>query len=139
MAKKKPVEMTRRRFLGAAAAAPAAAMSPAVDRAIGQQLATGRLGLSAHGSALPQPQKGPWEAFARYGMPEWKLQELKKSTKIEPSISPDIDALRSVSWGTKIRMQSQRNYAQSVEFHMTRDPIDVARQAFTEKHKIDWA
>jgi hypothetical protein len=49
--------------------------------------------------------------FQKNGLPDWKLDEIRHNAFNEfRGIDPDLDALRSVSIGHKIRRQKQKNF-----------------------------
>lgn len=132
--------MNRRGFLGFLAASPVSAKA-AVDDKI---LTSSGFNNGIEGALVsPCEQKLPsekqakkfYEWIAKNGIPEWKMNEIKKSSNYDRSLGldPDLACLRSVSANFKANTQLKRNIDRRVKMSLASISNDINRNNFFSK------
>lgn len=109
--------MNRRAFLRGAAAVPAAGAAiaaQATQMAQAGMLAEGGglvSGMSLHGLAVPAAPSGGIKIFSfLQWLKEGGERELRASARNIHGLDPDLLAMQSLPFATKVRIQRQRNY-----------------------------
>ena len=131
-------DLSRRGFLGAAAA------SPMVAKEMAQRAAENAAGVAVvgHGAqnsdvAIERRTKAA-RLFHRFGLPEWKKRELRRRAGRFRILDADLATMQSLSLAAKLRIQQQRNYDRMCEEEMTFEWAD-ARDKFLQDNGLDWA
>jgi len=110
----------RRKFLKAAAVAPAAAKKAAESRArkMADVGAVGE-GVGQIATTAPNVEGKSRKEFRKWvlnhGLPEWRREQMREEAKAVHALDPDIASMVSFSLAGKVQMQQQRNYRRAVD------------------------
>lgn len=135
------MNLSRRNFLGAAAASPLAAKEMVKKAAEAASMEAA--GISLHGDSLytgvagidiDSPQQSLWEAVKKIGIPDWKRDDLRADARRSRTLDPDIAALKSLSMAAKMRKQWNRNYDTLIESALKQTEIERMKKLFFDKH-----
>ncbi len=144
--------MKRRGFLGMMAASPFAAKQVAEEASmklagvsvgsVGNDSKLGYAGgLTPHSTdpneCPPVAERSIIAKLIQSGIPEFKLEELKRYSRYPSSINPNTASLKSVSLVSKINMQAKNDFEKSVDAFkgsFGENPLTKQRDDFYQKH-----
>lgn len=133
------MKLSRRGFLGAAAASPLAAKD--MVKKVTEQAQMEAAGISYYGDSMysgitgtdiEPPMRSIWDAMAQIGIPEWKKIDLREDARRSRTLDPDIASMRSLSLSAKMRKQWDRNYDQLIERAMKQSNLERMKKVFFE-------
>lgn len=156
--------MKRRGFLGLLGLTPFGAKMAADDALVQMGFSHGSkivsaaaplLGGMTEGDNGPNPVPSPKEShsdwviekaqklrryLSRYGIPNWKLEELRERAWMNPppGIDPDLAVLQSMSPARKAVLQRARNFERMKAMTVNRSLRQGAQARFQKKIGFDW-
>ena len=119
-------KVTRRGFLGAAAAAPLAAKS-AVRGISTPEDFDGHVGYRT----AAFPPMNPWQAFSKFGLPDWKREEMFRNELRRRETN--AGSLKSVSPVIRARMEAREEVERQIRVNFLDEDNCQLTRAFIKK------